>query len=329
MKKTYLVTGGAGFIGSSLVRRMVREGLQVRVFDNLSRGRARRLEDVLRNIEFIEGDICDPRAVSEAAKGTQAVIHLAYINGTEFFYSMPERILEVAVKGLMNSLDACREHGIREWILASSSEVYQKPPMIPADESVPLVVPDLWNPRYSYGAGKIISEVTTIHYGKKYFDRAVIFRPHNVYGPDMGWEHVIPQFAVRMADLKAKAVGGGSVEFPIQGNGEETRSFIYIDDFVEALMRVLQSGKHLEVYNIGTEQEIRIADLAMRVGEALGCGVRLMPQPVSAGSVSRRRPDIKKIRGLGFEPRVSLKEGLRRTVEWYLAHQDEAPAGVK
>ena len=96
---------------------------------------------------------------------------------------------------MISVLDACRHHGIRELVLASSSEVYQTPPGIPTPENVPLSVPDPLNPRYSYGGGKIICELMAINYGRQGFDRVLIFRPHNVYGPDMGWEHVLPQFA--------------------------------------------------------------------------------------------------------------------------------------
>ena len=103
-------------------------------------------------------------------------------------------------------------------VLASSSEVYQTPPQVPTDESAPLVVPDPTNPRYSYGGGKIISELMAINYGRKFFDRVLIFRPHNVYGPDMGFEHVIPQFALRLKRAAAQH-RSGKVPFEIQGDG--------------------------------------------------------------------------------------------------------------
>ena len=158
-------------------------------------------------------------AVKDAIRGADCVCHLAYINGTEFFYSKPDLVLEVAVKGMVNVLDACVEHGVREFILASSSEVYQTPPLIPTPETVPLSVPDVLNPRYSYGGGKIISELLLINYGRKFFDRAMIFRPHNVYGPDMGTEHVIPQFITRMEALAAEPRRDASDRLSDSGNG--------------------------------------------------------------------------------------------------------------
>ena len=110
-----------------------------------------------------------------------------------------------ACKGMINVIDACRAHGVGRLMLASSSEVYQTPPQVPTDESAPLVVPDPLNPRYSYGGGKIISELMAINYGRKFFERVLIFRPHNVYGPDMGCEHVIPQFALRLKTRRGAA----------------------------------------------------------------------------------------------------------------------------
>ena len=124
---------------------------------------------------------------------------------------------------MVNVIDACRTQGVGTLVLASSSEVYQTPPHIPTAEDAPLVVPDVNNPRYSYGAGKLISEVMAINYGRKFFERVLIFRPHNVYGPDMGWEHVIPQFALRLNKL-AQAQAAGPLRFEIQGSGSETRS---------------------------------------------------------------------------------------------------------
>src|ERR1700730_12757861 len=217
--KTYAVTGGTGFIGSALVRRLAGKGHRVRVLDDNSRGAARKLGDAASAVELLTGDIRDARAVKDAVRGADCVCHLAYVNGTEYFYSKPELVLDVAVKGMINVLDACGEHGVGELVLASSSEVYQTPPVVPTPENVPLSVPDVLNPRYSYGGGKIISELMLINYGRKFFDRAVIFRPHNVYGPDMGTEHVIPQFIMRMEALAAAPRRDPVIDFPIQGTG--------------------------------------------------------------------------------------------------------------
>src|SRR3989338_368330 len=203
--KKYLVTGGTGFIGSALVKRLVKEGYNVRVIDNDIRGAKESLKEVAGKIELIKGDVRNPEEVQKACKNVDSVIHLAYINGTEYFYKMPELVLEVAVKGMMNILDGCIKENVKELILASSSEVYQAAEKIPTDETAQLVIPDPLNPRYSYGSGKIISEILAINYGRKHFDRVLIFRPYNVYGPQMGWEHVIPQFVLRMNEIASKS----------------------------------------------------------------------------------------------------------------------------
>ncbi len=323
MTKTYLVTGGTGFIGSALVRRLVKEGHRVRVLDDNSRGAARKLGDAAGAIEIFTGDVRDPHAVKQAIRGADCVCHLAYINGTEYFYSKPELVLDVALKGMINVLDACVEHRVRELVLASSSEVYQTPPVVPTPEDVPLNVPDALNPRYSYGGGKIISELMLINYGRKFFDRAMIFRPHNAYGPEMGWEHVIPQFAMRMEALVAeRRPASGVMDFPIQGTGSETRAFVYISDLIDGVLRVLEQGDHLGVYHIGTEVETTIADLAHAVARCFGREIRVVPGELRPGSPLRRCPDITRMRGLGYHPRVPLAEGLAATVEWCRRNSD-------
>lgn len=311
----YLVTGGTGFIGSALVRRLLKEGNQVRVLDNGLRGMLGRLEDILSKIEVIEGDIRELRVVQEATKGIDTVCHLAYLNGTEFFYTKPELVLEIGVKGIVNVIDACLKEGVRELVVASSSEVYQTPPKIPTDETVPLSIPDPLNPRYSYAGGKIISELMAINYGRKYFDKVLIFRPHNVYGPDMGWEHVIPQFVSRLKKLAAET--NGVINFPIQGTGDETRAFIYIDDFIGALLTVIEKGEHLNVYHIGTSQEISMKKLAEMTAHCFDREIRIIPGQLMQGSTPRRCPDVSKLTKLGFTPKIDLAAGLARTVVWY------------
>jgi nucleoside-diphosphate-sugar epimerase len=309
-----LVTGGTGFIGSALVKALVHCGEAVRVFDDNSRGAARRLREVAHDIELIKGDIRDAAAVDAAMRGIEEVHHLAFVNGTATFYSAPERVLDVGVKGIVNVIDCCRRRGIGHLVLASSSEVYQSPPRVPTDESAPLVIPDPFNPRLSYAAGKIISEMMVINHGRKHFERVLIFRPHNVYGPDMGLDHVIPQFAMR---LKQIAGGAGTAGFPIQGSGEETRSFCHVDDLVAGVMVMRERGEHLGIHHIGTAEEVTIADLARRMAAIAGREIVIEPSAVLAGSTPRRCPDISKLRALGYEPRVSLDEGLPPTLKWY------------
>jgi nucleoside-diphosphate-sugar epimerase len=311
-----LVTGGAGFIGSSLTKALLRAGCSVRVLDDNSRGKPRRLADVAKDIEFIAGDIRDAAAVEAACRGIDEVHHLAFVNGTEFFYKQPDLVLDVGVRGMLNVIDALRKHGIGKLILASSSEVYQTPPGIPTDETAPLTVPDVTNPRYSYGAGKLISEVMAVNFGRKYFERVLIFRPHNVYGPDMGAEHVVPQLALRFHAL-AKKQPAGKLRFAIQGSGQQTRSFCHIDDLVAGVMVMHEKGEHLGIYHIGTTEEIAIAELARRIAAHARREIELVPGPPQLGGTMRRCPDISKLARLGYKPRVPLERGLPPTLDWY------------
>jgi nucleoside-diphosphate-sugar epimerase len=311
----YLVTGGSGFLGSALAARLIRLGHSVRVFDNNSRGNLRRLTGLEREYEFIEGDIRNPDAVAHAVKGVDSVCHLAFVNGTEFFYTKPDLVLEVGVKGMWNVVDACLKHLIPELILASSSEVYQEAAIVPTDETVPLSIPDPRNPRYSYAAGKLISEVIALNYGRTRFERVVIFRPHNVYGPDMGWEHVIPQFVLRMKDLCRQP--DNPVRFPIQGSGKQTRAFVFVDDFIDGLLMTIEKGEHLGIYHIGSMEEVTIELLAQKVGEYFGRRVAVMPSEPALGGTFRRCPDIHRLAALGFFPKYSLQQGLTVTAKWY------------
>lgn len=318
--KTYLVTGGTGFLGAALVRRLVQEGHVVRVLDNNSRGAVRKLGDAIQHVELIEGDIRDAATVSKATKGVDSVCHLAFINGTAFFYSKPELVLDVGVKGMVNVIDACHEHNVGELAVASSSEVYHHPPIIPTPENVPLVIPDPHNPRYSYASGKLISEIMAINYGRKFFERVIIFRPHNVYGPDMGYEHVIPQFVVRMQAAVEKS-DANPLPFPIQGTGHETRAFVYIDDFTDGLMLALEKGEHLGIYHIGTQVETSIADIARLVGKFFGRDIDIVAGELQKGGTPRRCPDITKLKNLGYQPKISLQEGITKTAQWYVENR--------
>jgi dTDP-glucose 4,6-dehydratase/UDP-glucose 4-epimerase len=319
MGKKYLVTGGTGFIGSSIVKRLVMTNNLVRVLDNNSRGALSKLGDTAKKIEFVEADIRDFNAVQKAADGMDCIIHLAYVNGTEFFYTKPELVLDIGIRGILNVIDACRSNNIGELILASSSEVYQTPPLIPADESVPLLIPNILNPRYSYGGGKILSELVAINYGRNAFERVMIFRPHNVYGPDMGYEHVLPQFITRIRNAM-DTIPTGPLPFPIQGDGSQTRAFIYIDDFVDGFMCMLKHGEHLNIYNIGNPEEIAIRDVTIKIARYLGREINIINGPLQPGSTARRCPNIQKLTALGFKPQVSFDQGLPVIIDWYMSH---------
>ena len=303
-KKNFLVTGGTGFIGAGICKMLILLGHKVTIFDDNSRGKISRILKIEKKVKFIKGDIRNKKKVFNSLKNIDAVIHLAYINGTKFFYEKPEMILDVAVKGLINILDGCIKYKIKELYLASSSEVYQTPIKIPTDENEPLKIPNIYNPRYSYGGGKILTELMGINYGRKFFKKLIIFRPHNVYGPDMGNEHVIPEFINRFNKIKGK-------NFKIQGNGSETRSFIYIDDFVRAFKYIIIKGKHLQIYNIGTNEKVTIRSLVKKLSNILNKKIIIKKTKLFKGSTKKRLPNIRKIKSLGFRQKITLDQGLK------------------
>ena len=308
MKKNILVTGGSGFIGSAIVKYLVKKKYNVVVFDNNSRGRSRRIKDVNNKISFIKGDIRDKKKLLSINKKIDTVIHLAYINGTKFFYEKPFEILDIAVNGYLNILEFCKIKKVQNLFLASSSEVYQNPIKIPTDENEMLKIPDIHNPRYSYGGGKIFSELYGLYFAKKYLKKFIIFRPHNVYGADMGNDHVIPEFIIRFKKI------GKKKNFLIHGTGNEVRSFIHIDDFINGFDKVFQRGKNSEIYNIGTTEKVKISRLAYLISKIYKKKIKIIRSKLPKGSPSKRCPDIGKIKKLGFKQKISLRNGLKKVI---------------
>lgn len=306
MKKNILVTGGSGFIGSAIVSYLVKSGYKVIVYDNNSRGKTERLAKVRKYIKFIKGDIRDKKKLLSITGKVDTVIHLAYVNGTKFFYKKPFEILDIAVNGLINILEFCKKKKVKNFFLASSSEVYQNPLKIPTDEKEMLKIPNIYNPRYSYGGGKIISELYGLYFAKKFFKKFIIFRPHNVYGKDMGEDHVIPQFIKRFKKL------GKRKQFLIFGTGKEIRSFIYIDDFISGFSKIFKKGKNQEIYNIGTNEKIRISNLALLIANIFKKKIILRKTQILEGSPNVRCPNIKKIKKLGFKQNIRLKDGIKK-----------------
>ena len=311
-KKTYLITGGFGFIGSAIVKKLsIQKNYKVIVFDNLSR-KSRNFKKV-KNVKYIFGDIRKIDNLRKCFKNKiDGVIHLAYINGTSSFYKIPCDILEVGTKGIINLLDLCINSKVKEFYLASSSEVYHLPKKIPTNEDESIKIPDVHNPRYSYSGGKIISELFCIHYGKKYFEKMVIFRPHNVYGPNMGTEHVVPELIQKIKDLTKV-----NKTIKIKGTGLETRSFIYIDDFANAFDLLLKKGKHLNIYNIGNSDQISIKTLTKKILNILKLKAKIKSSKIAKGGTTKRCPDINKISKIGYKKKISLDLGLEKSINWY------------
>ena len=314
-----LVTGGTGFIGAAAVRRLVASGHDVVALDNNWRGSERRLGDVLAKVRLVTGDVRDKATVAAAAEGCDALFHLAFVNGTRYFYEIPDVVLDIGVKGALNTVEVAREHGIGTYVLASSSEVYQTPAVVPTPEDAPAVIPDVLNPRYSYAGGKLISELLTINHFRNAPTRAVIFRPHNVFGPDMGNEHIIPEIVAKIRRVAGEA-HPDSVAIDIQGDGTETRAFCFIEDAVDQIMAVFERGKDGEIYHIGMDDERPIRQLIDDIGACLNIRIDCRPGPLRAGGTPRRCPSIEKVKRLGYARNNRYEPGLRETVDWYWAN---------
>jgi UDP-glucose 4-epimerase len=322
-----LVTGAGGFIGAALTTRLCALGHEVVAVENGLRGSPKRLahlvDDPKARLRLVEGDVRDPAVARRATEGCEIVFHLAAVNGTENFYTKPDVVLDVAVRGTLATIDAAIDHKatVRRYVNFSSSEIYNEPTHVPTTEAERAMIPDVRNPRFSYGGGKLISELLTFHYLQRRGVAGIVIRPHNVYGPDMGDEHVVPQFVKKIGEA-ARAQGvplgsGREVRVAIQGDGSETRSFCHVDDFVEGLLLATERGGDGEIFHIGTEDEISIRDLLAAIGRAMGVSVTAEPGPRTAGSTPRRCPSIAKLAAFGYRPSVDLARGLEGTVAWY------------
>lgn len=304
-----LVTGGSGFIGSALTVNFIKKGYLVKVLDDGSRGRLRRLESFKSEFEYIDADIRDRQAVSRASKDIDVIFHLAFVNGTANFYSKPAEILDIGIEGMYSILNAANENGIEQFFLASSSEVYQVPDRFPTPVDVPLVVPDVSNPRYSYGLAKILQEFLLTHAAPKIL-RKIVFRPHNIYGPDMGNMHVIPELFEKVRDSR----DGNLI---LKGNGSHSRSFCYIEDFVQAINIILESNIQKETFNIGTLEEVTVLNLARQIMAELSCNLNVEFTETPPGETSRRVPDISRIQSMGFSQNINLEAGLKLYDSWF------------
>ena len=300
--KNVLITGGLGFIGNNIAKHLISQNKNVVIFDNSFRGKVKNILNIKKKIKIIEGDLTIKKDIDIALKNIDTIIHCAAINGTKNFYKKPSLVLDVGVKGLINLVDCCKNKKINNFFIASSSEVYHLPEKIPTNEKVKLIIPDVFNPRYSYAGSKIFSELYAIHNCSKIFKRTVIFRPHNVYGANMGYDHVIPELIIK---IKKK----GFI-LDVQGTGEETRSFINIEDFIRAFDLLLKKGKNLNIYNIGTKERVTVKKLTKIILKNLKSKKLIKYRKLAKGGTRHRCPDINKISKLGFKQKIKLQEGI-------------------
>jgi len=309
-----LITGGLGFIGRNLAISLSKKN-NVKILDNSFR---KNFSDIKfpNKIKIIKGDIKNPKTLSKCLKNVDTVFHLAFINGTKYFYSKPKLVLDVGIKGTLALFDQIEKSNVKKVILASSSEIYQTPKKIPTPEEIEGLVPDVKNPRYSYGSAKLICEILLLHYLKKKNLKKIIFRPHNIYGPAMGFEHVIPEMIKKMI-IKSKKLKNKKIIIKIQGSGLETRSFCFIEDAVNAIELISRKGKNNGIYNIGTTEEINIKNLTQRIAKNLNLNLKIKKGNLMKGSTLRRKPDISKIKIMGYKNKMNLNSGLKITVDWY------------
>ncbi|NQU05874.1 MAG: SDR family NAD(P)-dependent oxidoreductase [Calditrichaeota bacterium] len=317
-----LLTGGSGFLGSELCKELLEAGHDVVVLDDHSRGRSSRLECFGNRVQLVEGNVRDYDTVKAATEGCEVVWHLAYINGTRFFYEKPDIVLEVGIKGTLNTIEAALACGVRRYVLASTSETYNNPTQVPTTESERLMIPDITNPRFSYGGGKIACELLTLHYGGFRGLETVIFRPHNFIGPDMGFEHVIPDITGRIVSLSCNLTKT-AIDLPIQGDGSETRSFCDVIDGAHGCYLAGEFGENGQIYHVGKDEEVTIRHLVESIGKIMGVQINLVPGELRAGGTPRRCPSIEKLRGLGYDPQYNFDKALERCVHWYTEYYIE------
>jgi UDP-glucose 4-epimerase/UDP-glucuronate decarboxylase len=323
--KRILITGGAGFVGYHLARRLAGAKHSITIADNFFRGRRDQDFDKLLslpNVRLVEGDLSRQESWESLDGGFDDVYHLAGINGTRLFYEMPHEVLRIGVSSTLYALEWFRSHNKvagAKILYASSNEAYAGALEafgtlpLPTPEAVPLVVADTHNPRWSYAGQKLIGELLFISYARAYGLRMAIVRPHNFYGPRAGDEHVIPQIIARIRER--------TDPFPLFG-ADHMRSFCYIEDAVEAMQRVTDSDfTDGGTYHIGSREELSVKALAEQIFSAAGWQPRdLALKDSPQGSVKRRLPDVSKIKQhTGWEATTSLEAGLRKTIDWYLA----------
>ena len=312
-----LLTGGSGFLGCELCNELLQAGHEVVVLDDHSRGKPARLERFGDSVQLVDGDVRDYDVVRAATESCEVVWHLAYINGTRYFYEKPDMVLEVGIEGTQNTIKAALDAGVRRYVLASTSETYNEPTHVPTTESERLMIPDVTNPRFSYGGGKIACELLTLHVAGFRGLETVIFRPHNFIGPDMGFEHVIPEITGRIVEY-SDGLTKKEIDLPIQGDGSETRSFCDVTDGARGVFLAGELGENGNIYHIGTEEEVSIKQLVETIGKYCGVKVNVVPGELRTGGTPRRCPAIGKLRELGYEPKYDFEQLVERCVTWYV-----------
>ena len=317
MKKV-LITGGAGFIGYHLAKKLSNNGFYITIADNNARGvMDRELRGLveLSNVEYLQIDLLQERALSKLGRDYDFIFHLAAIIGVVHVLNHPYDVLTKNIAMLENMVNFSKnQSGLKRFFFASTSEIYAGTLkyfdlIVPTKEDTPLAVTDLRHPRTSYMLSKIYGEAICQHASIP----VAIVRPHNVYGPRMGMSHVIPELLKKSylyeeySSVKVYSI-------------KHRRSFCYIDDAVNQLLAMMEidSLENL-VFNLGTEfPEVTMKDVANICFDTVGKKLIIDEQPPTSGSPERRAPDMNKsIKDLGVESKISLEKGIKQTFDWY------------
>ena len=309
MSTRFLLTGGAGFIGAHIVKRLVGEGAVVRVVDNLSTGQVARLETLRCSIEYVEADLADNLVSDEVVKDVDYVLHQAAIPSVQRSVRDPIGTNRANVTATLNLLESCRKAGIRRFVYAASSSAYGDTEVLPKSEEMPP------NPLSPYALQKLAGE----HYCKLYYSlyglETVCLRYFNVFGPGQDphseYSAVIPKFISKLLINEL---------ITVYGDGEQSRDFTYVENVVDANLLALQATKACgKVLNVGCGERITLNTLIQLLEEIVGVKAKVSYSASKPGDVRHSLADINLARRLlEYEPKVMVKEGLRRTVEAFV-----------
>lgn len=296
----WLVTGGAGFIGSHIAKELVRQGQQVTVLDNLSGGKLENLELVKDRITFIEGDICDFSALLKACIGVDYVLHLAALISVAESMAKPQETAKVNVQGTVNVLEAAKQCGVKRVVFSSSAAVYGTRPELPYKEDTPI---DCQSP---YAWSKQVGAELCQLYTKVYGLETIALRYFNVFGtgqnPNSAYAAVIAKFMQLAAENKPLG---------IDWDGLQSRDFVDVKDVVQANLLAATKGVPGEIYNVASGRTYTLLELADIIEKVSGRKLERVSRPKRPGDVHESSADISKIEALGYTPTVTLEEGLR------------------